>query len=81
MLPGLGANSPWQHDQASAAAPREMHSLSLDPARARGLGIQDRLPGRLALDWTAEWYRAHAQGEDARNLTNRQIAAYATLSR
>lgn len=79
MLPGLGANSPWQRDQASGGAPREMHSLSLDPAKARGLGIRDRLPGRLALDWTAEWYRAQAQGADARDLTNRQIAAYATL--
>jgi CDP-glucose 4,6-dehydratase len=81
MLPGLGANSPWQRDAATGAAPREMHSLSLDPARARGLGIQDRLPGRLALDWTAEWYRAHANGADARDLTNRQIADYAAISR
>ncbi len=79
MLPGLGANSPWQRDASAAGAPREMHSLSLDPARARGLGIRDPLPGRLALDWTAEWYRAHASGADARDLTNRQIADYAAL--
>lgn len=80
MLPGLGANAPWQRDNAAASAVREMHSLSLDPARARGLGIRDRLPGRLALDWTAEWYRAHANGANARDLTNRQIADYAALS-
>lgn len=80
MLPGLGANSPWQRDASAASAPREMQSLSLDPARARALGIGDRLPGRLALDWTAEWYRAHANGADARDLTLKQIAAYSRLN-
>lgn len=79
MLTGLGANSPWQRD-AAAAAPREMQSLSLDPAKARALGIGDRLPGRLALDWTAEWYRSHAIGADARDLTLKQIAAYSRLN-
>ncbi|MGL5447689.1 MAG: CDP-glucose 4,6-dehydratase [Rhabdaerophilum sp.] len=80
MLPGLGAKSPWQRDPTAANAPREMQSLSLDPTKARALGIGDHLPGRLAVDWTAEWYRAYAKGKDARDLTLEQIAAYSRLN-
>lgn len=75
LLPALGATQGWQLDPAAATAVREMHHLSLDPARARALHIADRLPGRLALDATAEWYR-RAEG-DIRALTESQIAAYA----
>ena len=58
LLPALGAAQGWQLDPMAARAPREMHHLSLDPARARALNIADRLPGRLALEATADWYRA-----------------------
>lgn len=81
MMPGLGTNSPWQQDSQAANAPREMQLLSLDPSKARALGIGDRLPGRLALDWTAAWYREHARGHNARDLSLNEIAAYVALTR
>lgn len=80
LLPALGAKHPWQLDPAAAEAPREMHHLSLDPTRARALGIADRLAGQKALTETARWYRDLAQGADARALTEGQIAAYGAAS-
>ena len=80
LLPALDAKHRWQLDPAAAEAPREMGKLSLDPSRARALLIADRLPGRLALDATAQWYRDVAQGGDARTVTENQIAAYAVGS-
>lgn len=80
LLPALGAAESWKLDPAASTAPREMKLLSLDPARARLLGIGDRLAGRLALDWTAAWYAGRAAGKPARELTMQQIAAYQTLN-
>ena len=79
LLPALGARERWKLDPAAASAPREMKLLSLDPARARALGIGDRLAGRLALDWTATWYAGRAAGTSARDLTSQQIVAYQML--
>lgn len=79
LLPALGAKHGWQLDPAAANAPREMTSLSLDPAHARALGIADRLPGNAALSFTAEWYSAIAQGQDARAISLAQIARYLAI--
>ena len=79
LLPALGAKESWLLDPAAAAAPREMKLLSLDPALARSLGIGDRLPGRAALEWTADWYAAFAGGKDARATSESQIAQYENL--
>ena len=79
LLPALGAAEPWQLDPAAAGAPKEMARLSLDPSLARSLGIRDRLPGTLALDWTAEWYAGWRQGEPAEALVDRQIERYSTV--
>lgn len=76
LLPALGAKHGWQLDPDMAALPREMHHLALNPARARALGIQDRLPGRLAPEMTAMWYRDAAHQKDIRTLTEQQIADY-----
>lgn len=76
ILPALGARQGWRLESAATPALREMHSLSLDPTLARALGIADRLPGRRALDWTAEWYQRSRTERDIRQLTESQIAHY-----
>ena len=79
LLSALGAQHGWQLDPAAQTGMREMQTLALNPARARALGIVDRLPGIDALTFTAAWYSAIAKGEDARALTLAQIARYVTL--
>ena len=79
LLSALGAQHGWQLDPAAQTGMREMQTLALNPARARALGIVDRLPGIDVLTFTAAWYSAIAKGEDARALTLAQIARYVTL--
>ena len=60
--------------------PHEAHFLKVDASKARArLGWKRRLPLDLALDWTAEWYNRHRDGEDVRDLTLEQIARYEGL--
>jgi CDP-glucose 4,6-dehydratase len=60
--------------------PYEAQVLRLDCAKARDrLGWVPRLPLERGLAWTAEWYRTHLAGEDARLLTERQIDDYMRL--
>lgn len=55
----------------------EMHALAIDSSRARAtIGWKDLLAGREAIDWTADWYRRVADGEDARSVTLAQIDQY-----
>jgi CDP-glucose 4,6-dehydratase len=55
--------------------------LTLDSAKARArLGWRPRLGLLEALEWTVEWYRACAQGADARQKTLEQIARHAALA-
>jgi CDP-glucose 4,6-dehydratase len=57
----------------------EMHALAIDSSRARALiGWQDLLPGRAAIDWTADWHRRVVAGEDARVVTLSHIEQYMT---
>jgi CDP-glucose 4,6-dehydratase len=61
--------------------PHEAGLLALDAAKAReGLGWRPRLPLGEGLDWTCEWHRRLAQGEDAAALTDEQIARYMALA-
>lgn len=55
----------------------EMHNLAIDSSRARELiGWKDLLAGRVAIEWTADWYRRVADGEDPRSVMLAQIDQY-----
>jgi CDP-glucose 4,6-dehydratase len=58
--------------------PHEAHFLRLDSTRARAaLGWAPRWDLERGLDATAEWYAAHRDGGDVRELVLRQIHEYA----
>jgi CDP-glucose 4,6-dehydratase len=79
VLDGLGAGSSWRSSPASAEY--DAQTLLLDSALARReLGWTDRLGGRLAIDWTAEWYRDLNAGADMRAATLAQIDAYRVMA-
>jgi CDP-glucose 4,6-dehydratase len=60
----------------------EAQLLKVDAAKARTrLGWSPRLTLETGLSWTVEWYRAHAQGGAARELTEIQIARFGELPR
>lgn len=75
--PAMGLAQGWRPDPLAASAPAEMRTLSLDPAKARALGIRDRLPGLLASRETAQWYADYAAGAEPRSLCEAAIARYA----
>lgn len=63
-------------------APREASPPRLDSGKAaRRLGWRPLWTAERALDLTAEWYRAWAAGEDAREASLAQIALYAARLR
>jgi len=60
--------------------PHEAGFLSVDASKARGrLGWRPRLDVGEALDWTVDWYKRLAGGEDAAALVREQIARYENL--
>jgi CDP-glucose 4,6-dehydratase len=60
--------------------PHEAEILALDSAMAmRELGWSPRLPLAVAVEWTAEWYRAQSRGGDAAELCLGQIRRYKAL--
>lgn len=82
ISPALGLKEAWRLAPDADKQPREMGSLALDPTLARTrLEIRDRLPGRAALEWTAEWYAGVMAGQSARALCLEQIAGYVGQSR
>ncbi|WP_349358019.1 CDP-glucose 4,6-dehydratase [Stappia sp.] len=79
MMQALDLTDGW--DRPADTGPREMGQLSLDTTLARGaLAWRDRLDGDALLAWTADWYRALAQGRDMHQHTLSQIDAYLTLA-
>lgn len=75
LLSTFGAPSDFRCEPDPASV--EMRSLAVDSTLARNtLGWRDLLPGRLAIEWTADWHRHVFSGEDARSVTLRQIDAY-----
>jgi CDP-glucose 4,6-dehydratase len=73
-----GGGARWHHEQL--AQPHEAKQLSLDASKAHeGLNWKPRLDHQLALEWTVEWYKAHASGADLRALTVQQIERYQGL--
>jgi CDP-glucose 4,6-dehydratase len=64
------------------AGPHEMAKLSIDPElAARELSWKPRLSPETMLRFTADWYAAHAAGQDVAALTDNQIAQYQELPR
>lgn len=62
----------------SLVAPNEAFTLRLDSSRARLLlDWKPLLEIDAAVAWTAQWYRAQAQGGDAVALTQQQLRAFA----
>jgi CDP-glucose 4,6-dehydratase len=79
MLDALGANGSFIHEPAPGSV--EMKTLAVDTTLARArLGWGDRLPGRMAIDWTAAWYRRQRGGEHPRAITLAQIDAFQSLN-
>lgn len=70
-----GPGAAWAAE--SGTHPHEANLLALDAAAAmRKLGWQPRLSFEQAVTWTVDWYRAAAQGEDARTLASAQVREY-----
>jgi CDP-glucose 4,6-dehydratase len=74
----FGGRPGWRRDGASH--PKEASALTLSSGLAhRALSWSPRLSIRDSLAWTADWYRAHAAGEDMEKYTRAQIARYESL--
>jgi CDP-glucose 4,6-dehydratase len=68
----------WERD--TATQPPEAHALTLSSRLAeRALGWRPCLGIAESLGWTADWYRAHAAGEDMLRYSETQIARYRSL--
>ena len=68
----------WERD--TAVQPPEAHALTLSSGLAeRALGWRPCLGIAESLAWTADWYRAHAAGEDMLRYSETQIAQYQSL--
>ncbi|MBA5778537.1 CDP-glucose 4,6-dehydratase [Stappia sp. F7233] len=75
MLAAIHGDNGWHADNREM--PREMMKLSLDSSLARTtLGWRDSLAYPEHLDWTANWYKALAEGADMRAESLRQIETY-----
>ena len=73
----LGAR-PWRHEPDLTSL--EAKALSIDASLAKQfLGFESRLAAPDAVDWTMDWYRRQANGEDALFLCREQIARYEGL--
>ncbi len=80
MLDALGAKI--ERGRASPSESVEMQALAIDSSLARqALSWRDRLAGQDLVQWTADWYRAIANGASPCETTLAQISAYERLSR
>jgi CDP-glucose 4,6-dehydratase len=75
----FGGKPGWVRD--SAPQPPEAQALTLSSALAgQALGWHPRLDIRESLSWTADWYLAHAAGENMAAFSEAQIARYGELT-
>ena len=73
----LGAK-PWRHEPDPQSL--EAKSLGIDASLARQvLGFESRLDAPAAVEWTMDWYRAQADGDEALRLVQDQIKRYESL--
>ena len=76
LTAGFDGKPGWRADPDVATVP-ETPALRLDASRAREtLGWRPRLDLEQTVAWTVDWYRAYTRGDDVRELTLAQIAAY-----
>jgi CDP-glucose 4,6-dehydratase len=69
----------WRRDAGTHL--REARALTLSSALAKSsLGWRPRLSVDESLAWTADWYRAHAAGENMTKYSKAQIAQYQSLA-
>lgn len=69
---------PWRHEPDPHSI--EARSLGIDASLAkRVLGFESRLDAPAAVDWTMDWYRRQAEGEQALTLIRDQIFRYESL--
>ena len=69
----------WRRDPG--IHPQEAQALTLSSSLAqRSLGWHPRLDVTASLAWTADWYRAHAAGDDMLAFSRTQIAKYRAMS-
>jgi CDP-glucose 4,6-dehydratase len=74
----FGGKPGWERDRG--AHPVEASALTLSSGLAeRTLGWRPCLGIADSVAWTADWYRAHAAGEDMVRFSEAQIAEYLTL--
>jgi CDP-glucose 4,6-dehydratase len=79
VLEALGERQHFEHRPLPGSI--ERHALEVASERARvSLGWRDRLPGKAAVAWTADWYRQVRDGQDALDVSLRQIDAFTALS-
>lgn len=80
LLAAIRPGEGWNH--ATDTGPREMSKLSIDSSLARKtLAWQDILAGAALSRWTADWYKAHADGQDMRAVSLDQIRAFMNEAR
>ncbi|MBT9471755.1 MAG: CDP-glucose 4,6-dehydratase [Pseudomonadota bacterium] len=73
----LGAK-PWRHEPDPNSL--EAKALGIDASLARQvLGFESRLDAPAAVEWTMDWYRAQADGDEALALVQDQIKRYESL--
>jgi CDP-glucose 4,6-dehydratase len=75
FIADYGGDARWTFD--AAPHPHEANLLRLDTAKARELlRWSPMLDFAETVRWTAHWYRALAEGEDAERITAAQVNAY-----
>ena len=78
ILSALGQDKSFEHREIHDSI--EMRSLAVDAKLARSvLGWRDRLPGKEAIAWTADWYRLVGAGQDPLAVTLAQIDRFTSL--
>ena len=71
----FGGKPGWEHD--GAVHPAEARALTLSSQLAeRSLEWRPMLSIEESLSWTADWYRAHAMGDNMLTVSQAQIAHY-----
>ena len=70
-----GKRPDWKSDARENS--HEANTLLLDSGKARSqLGWLPKLGLADAIEWTVDWYRAYAAGEDPRALTVKQLRRF-----